>query len=265
MNANEQLDGPETACVVSVMKSGTHWMRFLLANYLHLMNGGDPNAGVTYEDLQSRYSPNDRRRVLRGDAAVVKSPLFPVFGTTDLLWQHVDKNLASYQGTVIFLFRNPLDVVVSRYFYDRDNWNAEGLACSSPADSISWSVKWYAESLVAMRNLHPPAVRRMISVAYEDLAQSPATVLGIVVRSLGWPENRDRIMGAVNLSSRERIRRLEDDRGAPLLGSASLNHFVRDGSVGQWRKYLNEEDVSRVDSILREHGMLLGNFNLGEV
>ena len=56
-DAMEALNEPKSVLLVSTMKSGTHWLRYLFANYVKLLNAPNPDEvrPVVYDGLQSRF------------------------------------------------------------------------------------------------------------------------------------------------------------------------------------------------------------------
>jgi hypothetical protein len=257
----ERLNSPASICLVTVMKSGTHWARYLLANYLKIMVRGPDCSRATYEELQSVFSPNDRRLCLRTKTEPVRSPLYPVFGYQDVMWQHVSEDLSEYRGRIVFLFRNPLDYLISRYHYDKALWQSEGRDVSSPAATMEWSLRWYAESLTFMLKLIRQK-RDAVVLTYENLKQAPEVSLEILLRSLGIPVRRDALQLAVERSDAKKVAAEEVERGRAIVGPTTSGYFVRDSGVGQWRNHLTEDDLSRAEKILGGYGLRLAQFQI---
>lgn len=253
------LNDPRSVTLVSTMKSGTHWLRYLFANYVRIMSSDVPKETepVKYEALQHRYSPTDRRLAFSDASKFKVSKDCPFHGISNFMWQHVDRNLLDYPGQVVFVHRNPLDYLISRYHYDKDLWEKEGRDVSSPEATIPWSIRWYVENLALMRDV--ARQRPIISVSYEDLKANTFVAMSIVWRSLGVPVNRHKLARAIDYSSADRVRQEEEARGRPIVGSTTTGRFVRDSSVGQWKGQISEQGIRQIDKILREH-----NFNLAQ-
>lgn len=260
-NIHPSLNDASTVCIASVMKSGTHWMRYLFANYQKLLTLDriDDAGAVTYDQLQSIYSPTDRRLCIRQGQEAKSSRIYPMHGIKSVFWQHVDQNLATYEGRIVFIYRNPLDYAVSRYFYDKARWEAEGRDVSSVSATIAWSVEWYARGIRVMFDMMKTNPR-ILPVTYEELKMAPVAVMGIVFRWAGFPHNPVKLRKAVELSDASNVRKEEETRQKPIVGPTSEGYFVRDSSVGQWRKHLSDDDVRRAASILSRQGLRLENF-----
>jgi hypothetical protein len=262
------LDDTDTVCLVSTMKSGTHWLRYIFANYMNLHVKGFPAHGgdllpVSYNALQSVFSPVDRRLWLRDSElpVVPRKEVYPFHGVKNVYWQHVDQNLSTYQGLMVYIYRNPLDYAVSRYFYDRKLWAEEGRDVTSVASTLRWSLRWYGEGFRFMRRLSRDS-RRVLSITYEELKTSPVEVLGPVFRWVGFPYHVPSLVRAIELSDAKVVREEERRRGKAIVGPTETGFFVRDGSVGQWQQHLSDRDVDLAEKILGEYGIKLANFTL---
>lgn len=257
---DKALNDPASLCIVSIMKSGTHWMRYLFANYQNLLLDEKVRfpQPVVYERLQDIFSPTDRREAIRKGHGPHKSRIYPMHGLSNVFWQHVDANLEPYEGKIVFIHRNPLDYAVSRYFYDKELWARDGRDVSSIAATVEWSVDWYGRGMRTMADLQAQGLR-VLPISYEELKMCPQAVLGPVFRWVGLPFNKAKLDQAIALSDAKQVRKEEEQRQAPILG-AKGTHFVRDASVGQWKKHLSDETVKRVGEILGKHNFKLENF-----
>lgn len=258
----KSLNEGGSVLLVSTMKSGTHWLRYLMANYIKLMSAEDWEAepAATYEALQAQYSPTDRRLAVKNHALFKRGNVFPFHGIQNMMWQHVDPNLADYKGRIVYISRNPLDYLVSRYFYDKDLWESEGRDVSSVVATMPYSLRWYAQGLAYMRELSQK--RRIISITYEDLKAAPVESMAIVWRSLGVAVNHNVLSRAVQLSDAKQVRQEEDRRGKPIVGSTTEGNFVRNSGVGQWKEHFGADDLEQADAILQEFGLRLPQFRL---
>jgi hypothetical protein len=262
------LDDARTICLVSIMKSGTHWLRYLFANYINLQIKGFGAHGVevppvTYNGLQSLYSPIDRRLWLRDPKlpVVPRREVYPFHGVRNVYWQHVDRNLTDYGGKMVYIYRNPLDYAVSRYFYDRKLWAEEGRDVSSVGATLRWSLQWYGEGLQFMRGLSKDS-GRVLSITYEELKASPFVGLGPIFRWVGFPYHEKTLIRAIELSDARVVRKEEQERGSAIVGPTTTGFFVRDSSVGQWRQHLGEEDLELAEKILAKFDIRLTQFTL---
>jgi len=256
------LNDPDSVLLVSTMKSGTHWLRYLFANYVKLLTSKEPDAvtPVVYGGLQNRFSPTDRRMAIRGETPIKRGDVYPFHGLSNVMWQHVDNDLLGYDGRIVYIYRNPLDYLVSRYHYDKLLWKSEGRACETVADTMPYSLRWYGEGLKFM--LEMASKRQMIVITYENLKAATFETMSIVWASLGVPVNEALLRKAIEFSSADQVRKEEQERGAPIVGSTTEGRFVRNSSVGQWRNHFTEEDIDQANMILREYGMNLEQFRL---
>lgn len=182
-------------------------------------------------------------------------------GLRDFLWQHFEDNLADYNGSIIFQYRNPLDALVSRYHYDHDRWQAAGRDVNSPMDCL-FAVEEFAQKFARMRRIGQKRPKTLM-VTYENLKRAPCEVFETMVGFVGVPINRKLIERAVAFSDITVIRKEEEERGRAIVAPTTEGVFTRDGSIGQWKSYFSPADVNRIEDILSKHEISLDEFNLG--
>jgi hypothetical protein len=228
---------PKDVFLVSFPKSGNTWTRFLLANLLH------PNEPATFANIH-RLIPDPSGTAKRDfdrmrDPRIIKShecfdPRYP---------------------RVIYIVRDPRDVVVSQYHYHR---KLKKIADDSPLETFvtrflagetcphgSWGqnvVTWLATSENSPR---------FLLLRYEDMVSDTAQELSKIVSFLGLSVGAEQISHAVEQSSAGKMRKLEatqtDDCGLTK-GSRKDLSFVRAAGSGGWRSELPADQVARLES-----------------
>jgi hypothetical protein len=79
---------------------------------------------------------------------------------------------------------------------------------------------------------------------------NPETEMGKVARLLGIEAGPERLARAVELSSADRMRRLEKDQGDKWVQTKDTRQdkqFVRNAASGDWRTILPEDSVQRIE------------------
>ena len=263
IDINRVLNSQNSICLASIQKSGTHWFRYLFANYYQILDGKSDRP-ITYNEMQYSLFPNNREYIREGKRKYVKPnhELYK-YGFDDFYWQHRMHDFDDFEGKIIFLYRNPLDYLVSRYFY------AESLyqKYQDPSDVI-FILKQYAEYYAYMKQFCQTN-QQSIMVAYEELRKSTSEVFAIVLRWLGLPVYYDFVQKAVAFADLRVIQYEEKKRGKPIVGgtkpmagSTKDGNFVRDGSIGQFKKYLKDRHIEEAAEILDKYDIKLNEFIL---
>ena len=166
----------------------------------------------------------------------------------------IDADKRRFAGkTVVFLVRDPRDVVVSMYFEASRRsalFRGElGEFIRQPVGGIDAILAYYnawAESA------HVP--RRFALVRYEDLHHRPAEVLAGVLDTMQLTVSDAAIDAAVRFSQFDNMRRLEvgdafrSARLAPGRSGDAESFKTRKGKVGGYRQYLSPADLDYVNA-----------------
>src|SRR5690606_35848379 len=124
---------------------------------------------------------------------------------------------AEFNGKMVFIYRNPLDCAVSRYFYDKQRWADQGRDVSTIGATMRWSIEWYARSMRTMLDLMK-VNPKIVSVTYEELKLCPLSALGNVFRWVGLPYHADKLARAIEISDAKHVRKEEEQRKEPIVG-----------------------------------------------
>jgi hypothetical protein len=230
---------PDDIFLVSYLRSGSTWARFLFGNLIY--QGESP---VTFANL-NRLVPmiyDFPDRVLRSLPRILKShecfdPRYP---------------------RVVHIVRDPRDVAVSLYYY---NLKVRELADGFPMDEfvtrfIAAHTVGYADRLGSWED-HTLSWLRLRQgrsnyqlIRYEDLLSDPAKELTKVAPLLGICVTPDRVERAVDLSSADHMRSLEQKQWTEwrtTKGTREDIPFVREAKSGGWRKRLSEASVKNLE------------------
>jgi Sulfotransferase domain len=228
---------PDDIFLVSFPKSGNTWTRFLLANLTH------PEQPATFANIDrlipdpSATQKRDLDRMPR--PRIIKShecfdPRYP---------------------RVIYVVRDPRDVVISQYHYHRKLRKIEN---DSPLEKFvtrflagetcphgSWGQN--VSTWLATRERDS----RFLLLRYEDMVENPARELAKVVAFLNLSVSPEQIAQAVERSSADRMRKLEKDQAelqGLTKGSRKDLSFVRAAASGGWRSELPASLVGRIEN-----------------
>jgi hypothetical protein len=231
---------PGDVFIVSYPKSGNTWTRFLVGNLIY------EDEPITFANVENRlpslYVHSDRK--LRKLPRILKSH---------------DCFDPRYR-TVIYIVRDPRDVLVSAYHYGvklgvvPENWGIEKFIPSLVDGSFDSGMlvnprfgSWYENvaSWLAMKDN-----RKFLLLRYEDMLEDPERELVKVADFLGLATTPERLARAVKLSSADHMRGLEKQQAAEWAltkNTRSDMTFVRKARAGNWRSELPPQAVADIE------------------
>lgn len=241
------LAGDADAFLVSFPKSGRTWFRFILSNYFNLTQslGEHVSLHSTFKIL-----PNfalDESRGIGAFAFQEKRPGLPL-----ILVSHLEHNAFLFRAKpVVFMVRDPRDVLVSAYFHaTRHKHRFEG-----DLDTFLRSPRHGLPSLSRYLNGWAAGLRRRSNfiVSYEGLQADPIAQSSAALRFLGCSVDAAAVAEAVGASRFDAMRELELVEGLPdhdydRKEAESLR--MRRGKAGGFVDYLDAGQISYVESEL---------------
>lgn len=235
------------ALLVSFPKSGRTWLRYVLAHYFAsgfekgsaALNLHDMFAFIPNFDLDpARGIPAFRSQVPAG-----KIPM--VLVSHEVNWLLLPKQLP-----VIFMVRDPRDVLVSAYFHTTRHKSSFSGSLDSFIDDrqrglpliISYLNRWSRK--LQGRPYHV--------LSYERMSADPVSEVSALLDFIGCEIDHQRLMAAIEAGQFERMRKMEVVEGLPgheydRKDGESLR--MRKGQVGGFRSYLSSAQISRVEAI----------------
>jgi Sulfotransferase domain len=227
---------PDDTFLVSFPKSGNTWARFLIANLVRPgekidfsnVNGVIPGPEVT--------SNRDLQRIPR--PRIIKSH------------QYFDPRYKQ----VIYIVRDPRDVVVSQYHFQRkrklvdDGFPLTDFVEKFIAGETCYYGSWgeHVNSWLATRN----GQRGFLLLRYEDMVADTSGELTKIAKFVNISASPERILQAVQRSSADTMRQLEKSQAQSFTSTRNTRQdipFVRAAKSGGWRSELSEPDVTRIE------------------
>ena len=156
----------------------------------------------------------------------------------------------NFDVTQVHLYRDGRDVVVSKYFFDKDFCVKNGITSSFEDDFDSFvektSYEW-ANYVLAWREQSG-----VCSIRYEHFLADPAKEVGALIFGIfGENPEASYLESVVARFTREKF-------SASLDAAFSHNTFVRKGVAGDWRNYFSEDNASVFKSIAGDALIALG-------
>ncbi len=237
MPGRELLILPDDIFLVSFPKSGNTWTRFLLAN-------------LRFPEQQATWANIDR---LIPDPTGTTKKDFDRMPRPRIIKSH--ECFDPRYPRVIYIVRDPRDVVVSQYHYHRKIRKIEN---DSPIEKFvtrflagetcphgSWGQNIATWLYTSEGN------PRFLLLRYEDLIEDTARELAKVVAFLHFSAGPEPIAQAVERSSADRMRKLEKtqtDKNGLMRGSRKDLSFVRAAGSGGWRSELPAPMIARIEA-----------------
>lgn len=224
--------------LTSYPRSGNTWTRFLVGNLVH------PNEPVTFLNVErlvpDMYKHSDRTLRSLPRPRILKShePFDPRY------------------RKIIYVVRDPRDVAVSNYHWEMKQ---RSMGDSYPVETFvgRWMepVYWarlgswgdHVTSWLSTRQ----GKEGFLLLRYEDMLANPERELAKVAGLLGINPLPERLARAAELSSAERMRRLEKDQGGKWVQTRNTRQdkeFVRKAAAGDWRTILPAESVRAIEA-----------------
>jgi len=234
-----------TSFLTSYPKSGRTWFRFILSNYFNTT--ADLKVGV---DLHSTFSivPNFDCDPVRGIPAFRQARFqsrIPLIVVT----HHGYRRSIFLNRPVIFMVRDPRDVLVSAYFHatrHKHRFNGGMSDFLAHPDQGLTPLIAYLNGWGDGLQRHPHYV-----LSYEALSADPVAATTKVLSFLNYAVDREAVTMAVDASQFEAMRDRERSEGIPahnydLTDNESLR--MRKGKVGGFSDYLNSDQAELIEA-----------------
>ncbi|MAG30032.1 MAG: sulfotransferase [Deltaproteobacteria bacterium] len=245
--------------VVSFGKSGRTWLRVMISRYYQLVHGIPERVLLGFDNYHRR------------DPSIPK-----IFFTHDNYIKdytgEFDSKASFHAKRVVLLVRNPKDIAVSQYFQwqhrmrpakKRLNRYPPHGAIVSPFEFVM-DPNCGLPHIIAYLNLwarEAEKVENLLIVRYEDMRSDPDGTLRRLMDFVnGKPPNGEAIRSAVEYSSVENMRKLEERNVFWLAGGRMKpgkkgdpnSYKVRRAKVGGYKDYFDEVQAGQIDELVRK-------------
>ena len=230
---------PDDTFLVSYPKSGNTWTRLLIANLL------SPDKPADFRTI-NRLVPDPSSETKRHFMTMPRPRVIKSHFVFDPRYPRV-----------IYIVRDPRDVVISEYHYQRKTRNIDDrypveeyvgrfIAGETYPENGSWGE--HVTGWLAARDGDP----RFLLVRYEDLLARPVDEMARIAAFLNILATPQRLEEIVALSSADRMRDLEarqSDASSLMKGSRKDVAFIRTAKSGGWRSNLSQPLVESIESV----------------
>lgn len=229
---------PDDTFLVSFPRSGNTWTRFLICNLM------DPDNPVSFAELESRipeiYDVTDRELRAFPRPRIIKS----------------HESFEPRYKKVIYIVRDPRDVLLSYYEFQlkrrviTESCSLEEFVprfMDSEFEPKTGSWRDHVLSWIATRKDQP----NFLLLRYEDMIANTHQESAKIAAFLGLDTSPERTARAVELSSADRMRKLEQEQSGEWKETKNTRQdkpFVRKAAPGGWKSALPEHCVSQLES-----------------
>ncbi|MHC4617673.1 MAG: sulfotransferase domain-containing protein [Planctomycetota bacterium] len=207
---------------VSYPRSGSTWVRFLLANLIRY-DSGEP---VDFHSVHQIIPDLMQKEYLE---------MLPVMPSPRLLKSHhlYDPRFRR----VVYILRDGRDVMVSYYYFltGKGRFEASFLEFLKKKDLKPSLWHEHVESWL-LRGDHSD----ILVVRYEDLCRQTETKVEQMARFAGLPCDEARLRWAISNASFEAMRRIEAEKGLAF-GADRWSPTIRKGIVGDWQDHFEAD------------------------
>lgn len=215
--------------LVSFPKSGNTWVRFMIANL--------------YNEMEPRFNEIDFHNI-HEIVPELEKPLKFKFGNLPKIIKTHQEYKKKFNCAILIL-RNPYDALYSYFQYI----NGEKKLNLSLSEIINHN-KFGIEAIVNHTDSYIKNCNELHIVTYEQLHSDPFKYFKNICLFIGIECNDECINNAVNKSSFESMRRIEQAKGRKY-GTNDFS-FMRKGNVGDGLSEINLEDLESIKKSIKK-------------
>ena len=264
--------------LASFPKSGNTWVRLYLhallqegrnsINTMNTLTVGDaaaiwyqPHLKQPVELCADEEIAAARQNALRGLAARSDGLVF--VKTHNALVSHLGFPMieASVTAGVVYVVRNPLDVVVSLSSFQGTSLDTaiEEMLSKGAMGPTSerFAYQYFGSWAEHVESWTRRPMRQLHVMRYEDMLEKTHDTFSDLTKFLRIPATPSKVRMAIKASSFEKLRKEEDEQGF-VERPDTADRFFRQGTAGQWRDVLSPQQITRITDALGQQMQRFG-------
>jgi hypothetical protein len=263
---NNNIKKKDLLILATITKTGTHFIRYLLGNYLNLRYCQDARP-LENQDVDKMFPNGWHTTYLNRKKIITPSKLLPEIGLYDIPRSHIPFEMNSWKDCkVLHTYRNPFDfglsLYVFKYCYQSDfKGNFE-----SPYQVLEHHLDDFINQYKTFLEISKSPRYNILRISFEELYRNSEETLDLILKWLGC-EPRINIIsdavkytrtnkyienGAGELWQRKRV------KGEPY-NKKIVNEFMgkcnNSGPIGIWKDYFTNEQKSTILNKLEVRGI----------
>ena len=252
--------------IYTLMKAGTTYTALFLSNYFNYIFGD--KQPVDFDTMNKNFCIHSFMGKIKQHkirvADLYKTNYFfskRLGGYEGMFTTHEEIKGALWQKCIC-LNRNPLDYIISSYFFHYVN---RGIKLEHPRKILQEKIHEFSKvvaSQVALKEKHGDKV---LIASYEDLTTNSSDVFRKIIGFLDLQFDPDAFDFALKYSSKDSVQKMEKKRGEAIVkpdGAKFSGSFIRSGKIGEWQDYFNDSDVELANNIMKAYNLDINNFTL---
>ncbi|XP_031371862.1 cytosolic sulfotransferase 15-like [Punica granatum] len=253
--------------IASKPKSGTTWLKSLAFSVLYRAQFNPTEANANHPLLSS--NPHALVRTLELGQSAGHAPDLSGFADPRLFGTHVPYDSLPYsirrsRCKVIYICRNPLDVVVSLWHFvaqvDAGDRAGGWSGMEEYFDNFCKGMDGYGpfwDHLLGYWKASQERPKKVLFLKYEDLKEDTAGNLKRIAEFMGVPfsdeEERNGVVEEiVKMCSLGSLKELEVNKTGRSIAGFENNSYFRKGEVGDWVNYFSLSMAERLKNIMEE-------------
>lgn len=239
----------EDVLLVTYPKSGTHWLSEILAL---IRSKGDPK-WVQSVPIWDRSPWLE----IKEGYDILKDMKGPRFMNSHLPIQFLPKSFFNAKVKVIYVIRNPRDVIVSGHLF----W--KGLKCVQEAESMEQYFDWFIEGNVPYgswfdhtRGWMPMrGQKNFLMLSYDELKRDTRSGVQKICQFLGMelgPEALDSVLENCSFQAMKRNKMCNYSLLDGITIDLKISTMMRKGISGDWKNHLTVAQAETFDEVYQE-------------
>jgi len=223
-------------------KSGNTWLRFLLYNYRNLLLNPDKKQTITYDRLNALQN-----NIMDQGTTFLSEKEFPLLYRTHKIYKK-PYNLFEKK---ILIHRNPLDTLISAYYFFKDreiSFLDEPESIRERLHDIDFYVSYKINFWIKFYNISIKHADFVMN--YTEMKQDPETSFIKLLKFLDWDFDEELARKSVDFSSFKKVKKMGEEKNqkygnGPKDGKFK-GEFTRSGEETQFKDELKEGTINFV-------------------
>ncbi|KAL5022099.1 hypothetical protein ScPMuIL_001254 [Solemya velum] len=239
---------PDDIWVVSFPRSGTT----LTQEIVYLISRNLDFENAKSEPLESRFpflDLIDIRAPMFSGPSQIKNMASPKLVKSHLHLHIMPSGVREKTGKIVYVARNPRDVIVSNYFFTKDlRTNVPELSMEEYLQAFisetTYASPWWQHVKDYWKQRNDPNV---LFILYEDLVENTDEIVRTIASFLGKDLSDEEVLKIVEHCSFENMKNNSAVNG--LSDTIPIGQQLRRGKIGSWKEHFTE-DMNRLVDIM---------------
>lgn len=230
--------------IISYPKSGRTWLQKLLIEAVALQSGLDTNEVdvsklseliPNFPKMLSTHAGSSWEEVVKDENEILKDDLN-----------------AYKHGKIIYLYRDPRDVLVSQFYHITKRSGYKNFSKDFLITNTNVGIKKIVNFMNKWRSYSKVSELDFIELSYEELKKDTYSSLSSIFNFIDFKIDSANILKAIELCSIDKMKDNESANNSPWLVTNSkgdVNNFLtRKGLIGEHKVFFKKEDLDLINS-----------------